>query len=524
MRKKFLQMSLILILAVFAGNTSAQNLVQHLESNNIKIKEKPIKPIELLDNSDAKKSDIESLQNSIKITENEIEKLRLEKEHLLHEIITLLEPKNQRGIGDDCSNPYIVDVEELPYTFNDVQKNGTCGHGNNYDFDFLGAYDNGEDVVYKVKTPKEAEIIVTLDGEETSFGYWHSIAIYDAEPTADKAPLQYMQSKNNINPVHINHMLEANKDYFVVVDFFGSDTEPCLPSYTIDMEFSDEAHEFYDLYIAREQVTYKNADDLSVINGVTGSVSYDNETKTLTLEDATIRNTDKAGIESNIKDLKINIIGEDTIDVDIVCISGTQSLSIIGDGSLYAKASGNVSILFQESELTIKDCEVEAIGSDWGIAGKNLPNEKLIIDNATVKAQGTTYGSIRDIATLTLNKCAITKPIGAEFTTVGDTTGVFLNDIVVREQVVIAPTVSATNDISVKANFAIYPTIVENGFTVELNQKSANDLTVEIYNLLGVKMISQKVNSNRTYINVADLAEGVYIVKINDQTSKILKK
>ena len=44
----------------------------------------------------------------------------------------------------------------------------------------------------------------------------------------------------------------------------------------------------YNLWIAGTQVTDANKDDLSVIDGVSGSVSYDPTTATLTLTNATI--------------------------------------------------------------------------------------------------------------------------------------------------------------------------------------------------------------------------------------------
>ena len=44
----------------------------------------------------------------------------------------------------------------------------------------------------------------------------------------------------------------------------------------------------YELWVAGTQVTSENCNDLSVIEGVSGTVVYDNNTKTLTLNNATI--------------------------------------------------------------------------------------------------------------------------------------------------------------------------------------------------------------------------------------------
>ena len=52
------------------------------------------------------------------------------------------------------------------------------------------------------------------------------------------------------------------------------------------------AQEVYGLKIAGVAVTSENCNDLSVIKGVTGNAKYDNESKKLTLDGATIRRTD----------------------------------------------------------------------------------------------------------------------------------------------------------------------------------------------------------------------------------------
>ena len=50
-----------------------------------------------------------------------------------------------------------------------------------------------------------------------------------------------------------------------------------------------QAQEYYDLTIALVQVTSRNCNDLSFITGVSGTVKYDNETKTLTLKNQSRR-------------------------------------------------------------------------------------------------------------------------------------------------------------------------------------------------------------------------------------------
>lgn len=52
------------------------------------------------------------------------------------------------------------------------------------------------------------------------------------------------------------------------------------------------AQDSYGFKIAGVEVTSENCADLSVIEGVEGKISYNHETNTLTMQDATIDNVD----------------------------------------------------------------------------------------------------------------------------------------------------------------------------------------------------------------------------------------
>ena len=70
----------------------------------------------------------------------------------------------------------------------------------------------------------------------------------------------------------------------------------------------------YGLKVAGVDVTSDNCADLSVIDGVKGTVSYDPATKTLTLQDATIDKADEFTIENKSVDgLKVNIVGTNNL-------------------------------------------------------------------------------------------------------------------------------------------------------------------------------------------------------------------
>jgi len=75
----------------------------------------------------------------------------------------------------------------------------------------------------------------------------------------------------------------------------------------------NEASVPYNLYICGTQVTSANAGDLSVIDGVSGNVSYNDSTKTLTLKDATIQGNVQDTIAVRMSNLTIAFSGENMI-------------------------------------------------------------------------------------------------------------------------------------------------------------------------------------------------------------------
>ena len=234
----------------------------------------------------------------------------------------------------------------------------------------------------------------------------------------------------------------------------------------------------YDLTICGVDVTSANCGNLSVIDGVSGTVSYDPGNKLLTLQNATISsNTDNA-IVSYIDGLMIKVIGTSTLTVaDNAALSFRKPLTIMGGGVLNAKSKSDCAIFANETNLTIDNCTVNAESGAYGIAGKNGSSEKFTIRNATVTAIGKEYGSICDFAELNLKGCNITEPSGATFSS--SMHGIVLNGESVKSKVVI------------KKN----PTAIET--------PTADNTAVEgIYTLSGVRMSGE----------LKDLPKGVYIV------------
>ena len=194
----------------------------------------------------------------------------------------------------------------------------------------------------------------------------------------------------------------------------------------------------YGIKIADVDVTSLNSKDLSVIDGVDGKMSYNSETKTLTMEDVTINITgEKVGIwNKDVKGLKINLVGNNTITSSEACISILEPSTISGSGTLRLKSSNNCGI-YLPSSLAVEGIKLYAEGK-WGIAGQvfQKSGNVLTICNAYVEVTGS-KGSILEVEDLVLDGSSITQPSGAEFD--AQYHSVLLNGELVTDKVVIEP-------------------------------------------------------------------------------------
>ena len=171
----------------------------------------------------------------------------------------------------------------------------------------------------------------------------------------------------------------------------------------------------YGLKVAGVDVTSDNCADLSVIDGVKGTVSYDPATKTLTLQDATIDKADEFTIENKSVDgLKVNIVGTNNLSTTkFASISIEKTTTFQGSGTLKVKGNSyGISVGYDNVDIIIRDCKMYIEG-EWGIDGF-VRNTTLTIINANIE-----INSLKEVISrmdnLSLQRCAITEPAGAIF-------------------------------------------------------------------------------------------------------------
>ncbi len=154
----------------------------------------------------------------------------------------------------------------------------------------------------------------------------------------------------------------------------------------------------YGLYVKGEQVTFDNSGDILG----DGTVSYDEISKTLTLNNANITYDDWEVI-AIYQDLTINCVGTNTLTTNsdsYSCImEDVGNVTITGSGSLLVKSDGWPTI-YTTHDLTIKNgCTVTAQSANSNAIA--IAGEALTVDNATLIAKGngkaTTISSCYDL-------------------------------------------------------------------------------------------------------------------------------
>ncbi len=179
------------------------------------------------------------------------------------------------------------------------------------------------------------------------------------------------------------------------------------------------------LSIINNWVTTENCNDLSVIPGVSGTVRYNPNTKTLTLENATIASDSTStnevmGIDNlHVDSLTIVLKGTNTISLNCenrygyglflrrnTTITGYGTLNIDGYGGIFICLKS--SVLIDKSTINIDVTKRGILGFEKGTS--------LTIRNAHVTTKGE-EGSIYGLSSLILENSPIYQPEGATYDT-----------------------------------------------------------------------------------------------------------
>jgi hypothetical protein len=80
---------------------------------------------------------------------------------------------------------------------------------------------------------------------------------------------------------------------------------------------------------------------------------------------------------------------------------------------------------------------------------------------------------------------------------------------------------SNTEDFLTDITISFYPNPVKDIFTIKAETEYMTQLTAEVYNLAGTKLISENINPGNTQINTESLKTSEYILRIYDNLQVI---
>ena len=137
--------------------------------------------------------------------------------------------------------------------------------------------------------------------------------------------------------------------------------------------------------LADQDVTNINCGDLTAIPGVTGTASYDPDTKTLYLENASISEMTVAGgyaLQTTLDTLRINVVGDCSISsaAGTGIFANSRNVVISGTGTLDITAGANGIVMNNTSTNTLDidgKVTVNVTADNYGVQGREYTQRVL---------------------------------------------------------------------------------------------------------------------------------------------------
>jgi hypothetical protein len=120
--------------------------------------------------------------------------------------------------------------------------------------------------------------------------------------------------------------------------------------------------------------------------------------------------------------------------------------------------------------------------------------------------------------TSSVNTVVVSPTTTVQYTVSGTGSNGCINTATITQNVSLCTGISKNE----KNNLSLFPNPSEGDLEILINYASES-LTVEIYNILGETVLKQAVNSHAT-LNISDLAQGLYVLKILDKNIKIAEQ
>jgi hypothetical protein len=73
---------------------------------------------------------------------------------------------------------------------------------------------------------------------------------------------------------------------------------------------------------------------------------------------------------------------------------------------------------------------------------------------------------------------------------------------------------STVTDLSQKKQIQIFPNPANDKITLNLSNINESDITLTIFNIMGIKVLSESISQNREVVNLNGICPGIYTIQI----------
>jgi hypothetical protein len=242
---------------------------------------------------------------------------------------------------------------------------------------------------------------------------------------------------------------------------------------------------------------------------------------------------------SNNAVISLTVNNTPTISVtasnNTICAGQTTTISANGASTYSWVSSGNITNSEVVSPITNTNYSV--IGTDNGcsatasiqIVANPIPTISVVSSNTLIcDGEAVTLTANTNGTSYVWSNAAITSSISVS-PSVTTVYSVSVSDGLCSANSSITQSVSACtalNQIDKANDIRIYPNPFNHSFEVSIDGdlQQNNTLTIDIYNVLGENVYSQKALGSKAIINTTDLGNGTYFIKVNNKVYKIIKQ
>jgi hypothetical protein len=293
------------------------------------------------------------------------------------------------------------------------------------------------------------------------------------------------------------------------------------------------------IIVANSYVVNTNTYDTIQGEYVSGLVTYNPDTRTLTLENATIVERPPQSFESSsgvlsfsgtsnnrLDTINIKFLGNNTLSTYSLlewCITGyyCTQINILGPGSVTLNGYPGIALQYAQ-ELTVREGatlifpQLNVPGYEYVGIGSQYERAAVLIDSSTFRCESGT--PFLNIASLQLSRCHIEFPQDTYFS---EPTGTLLNadGTPVSGYFVIVPdNGTAVPQYLEESGFSLYPNPARDYVHVECTMSNIqwDGATVEVFDIYGKLLLTERMSSGTATLNVSGLAAGVYVLRVTD--------